>query len=53
MSYLDEINFIKNHSTLLGIEERNNNIIREWYEFNSNDGKMIFKLSKNSSNELY
>ena len=53
MSYLDEIDFIKNHSTLLGIEKRNNNIIREWYEFNSNDGKLIFKLSKNSSNNLY
>ena len=26
MSYLDEIDFIKNHSTLLGIEKRNNNI---------------------------
>lgn len=53
MSYLDEIDFIKKHSTLLSTEKRNNNIIREWYEYNCNDGKLIFKLSKNSSNDLY
>lgn len=53
MSYISEIDFIINRSILLGTEQRGNNIIREWYEYNSNDGKLIFRLSKDNSNGLY
>lgn len=53
LSYLEDIKFLKNNSTYIGTEPKKNDEIREVYEVNLLSGKLIFKLSKNLSEDLY